>query len=308
MLLLDKAAGITSNRALQQVRHLYGAARAGHTGSLDPIATGLLPVCLGAATRVTTWLLDSTKGYRAHLRLGVVTDSGDLSGAVTARHEQRPSRAALEAALAGFRGSIEQVPPMYSALKHEGQRLYTLARRGIEVPRKARTVTVRRLELAAFEGDEVVLDIECSGGFYVRSLADDLGRALGCGAAVAALRRTRVGLLSLEQAVTLEHLQALPPAARERLLLPADAALAHLPGIRLAAPEAALLCHGRIVTLDTATQDTAAHNEGAANIVRLYSDAAGFIGIGTLQHGNRVAPRRLFPTGAAAAPAPSGTK
>jgi tRNA pseudouridine55 synthase len=194
ILLLDKPAGLTSNAALQAVKRLYRARKAGHTGSLDPLATGLLPICFGEATKISGFLLDADKHYRVQCRLGVRTNTGDAEGEVL---EQRPvegiTEAALRKVIEGFIGDIEQIPPMYSALKHKGERLYNLARQGVEVEREARTVTIHALELLDFGGDTAELRVHCSKGTYVRTLVEDIGALLGCGAHVSGLRRLGVG-------------------------------------------------------------------------------------------------------------------
>ncbi len=210
ILLLDKPSGITSNDALQQVKRLYFAKKAGHTGSLDPLASGVLPICMGEATKVSAFLLDADKRYQVRCQLGVRTATADAEGEVL---ETRPvgnySEQQLEAVLDGFRGSIEQVPPMYSALKHEGQRLYKLARQGVEVEREARTVEIYQLTLTGRGPDWIDIAVHCSKGTYVRTLAEDIGDRLGCGAHVSALRRTAVGPYSETGLVTLEQLRAL---------------------------------------------------------------------------------------------------
>ena len=194
ILLLDKPRGISSNEALQRVKRFFKAAKAGHTGSLDPLATGLLPVCLGGATKFSSFLLDADKHYRVRVRLGVTMTTADAEGeVVTEVSADGVSERDLQAALARFRGPIEQLPPMYSAVKHQGERLYKLARRGIEVERTPRSVTIHRIELRRFEPPEFEIDVHCSKGTYVRTLAADLGEALGCGGHVTDLRRTGVG-------------------------------------------------------------------------------------------------------------------
>ena len=203
VLILDKPRGMSSNAALQKVRWLLNAEKAGHTGSLDPLATGVLPLCFGEATKFSQYLLDADKGYETVMQLGVTTTTGDAEGEVV---EQRPvevGEAQLLEALEGFRGAISQIPPMYSALKRDGQPLYKLARAGEVVEREARSVTIARLELAAFEGDRPRLQVACSKGTYIRTLVEDIGQVLGCGAHVAELRRTQVGPFSLAQAVSM---------------------------------------------------------------------------------------------------------
>lgn len=210
ILLLDKPMGITSNAALQQVKRLFNACKAGHTGSLDPLATGVLPLCFGEATKFSQFLLDADKHYRARVRLGVTTDSGDADGKVL---ETKPvpeiTDEALEQALDNYRGEITQVPSMFSALKVDGQPLYKLARQGVEVEREARPVTIYELEVQDRSGDELTLDVRCSKGTYVRTLAEDIGRELGCGAHVAGLRRLAAGPFKIEETVSIQQLEEL---------------------------------------------------------------------------------------------------
>ena len=227
VLILDKPRGMSSNAALQKVRWLLNAEKAGHTGSLDPLATGVLPLCFGEATKFSQYLLDADKGYETLARLGVTTTTGDAEGEVLEERQVTVGREALEAVLPRFRGEIEQVPPMYSALKKDGQPLYKLARAGEVVEREARSVTIARLELLAFEAPCATLAVSCSKGTYIRTLVEDIGRELGCGAHVAALRRTQAGPFGLAQAVTLEELVQVHAEggneALDRFLLPVDA-------------------------------------------------------------------------------------
>ncbi len=228
VLLLDKPGGMTSNAALQTARRLLNAAKAGHTGTLDPMATGLLPLTFGEATKFSADLLNADKSYRATIKLGVTTTTGDGDGTVVATREVDVSDEKLQMTLSRFVGTIEQVPPMHSALKHDGQPLYKLARAGNEVERAPRQISVHRLALLERREDEVVVDVDCSKGTYVRVLAEDIGRALGCGAHLSALRRTRAGRLSVEDAVTLAALESLAPELRLAKLLPEDELLASL--------------------------------------------------------------------------------
>lgn len=287
-MVLDKAAGVGSNAALQAVRRLYEAEKAGHTGSLDPLATGVLPLCLGEATKVSGFLLDADKRYRARLRLGVRTATGDGDGEVIERREPPAlSRREVEKALERFRGEIEQVPPMHSAVKRGGVPLYRLARRGEVVERAPRRVTVRALALAALGRDELELDIACSKGTYVRVIADDLGRALGCGAHVAALRRTGAGPFTERDCVGAAALEAEKAAgglaAIDRRLLPMDRALEGLPEVRLTALGAERIRRGQPVVM---------RGLPAEGLVRLY-EGGRFAGVGGIDDDGRVAPRRL---------------
>lgn len=243
VLLLDKPLGLTSNDALQKVKRLYRAEKAGHTGTLDPLATGLLPLCFGAATKFAQVSLDADKAYRATLRLGQRTSTGDAEGELLQMRAVQVDRAAIDAAIARFTGAIEQMPPMHSALKHEGRALYDYARAGIEIERAQRRVTIHAIDIVEFAPDTLVIDVRCSKGTYIRTLAEDLGEALGCGAHLSALRRSASGALSLDQAVTLEQLSALSEAERDALLRPADSLLADWPQVHLPDDEA-----GRFLT------------------------------------------------------------
>lgn len=289
ILLLDKAAGETSNHALQRVKRLYHARKAGHTGSLDPLATGLLPVCFGNATKVSAFLLDADKRYWVRVRLGVTTTTGDAEGEVlSTRSADGVTEADVRRVLEGFRGRIEQVPPMYSAIKHQGERLYKLAREGIEVEREPRAVTIHSLELCACELPDLELEVHCSKGTYVRTLAEDIGEALGCGAHVTALRRTGVGPFDAAGMVdmeTLEEVAAVGRNALDGLLLPIDGALAGWPEVRLTADSSYYLKQGQAVIVPKAPTE---------GWVRLYDERSDFIGMGEILDDGRVAPRRLL--------------
>jgi tRNA pseudouridine55 synthase len=296
ILVLDKPMGISSNRALQRVKHLYNAAKAGHTGSLDPLATGVLPLCLGEATKFSQYLLDADKAYLSTFVLGTVTDTGDAEGQVL---EVRDASAITEsdvvAALKQFEGEIEQTPSMFSAIKQNGQPLYKLARQGLEVERKPRLIVIEELQLRAFRGGhrpEIDIFMECSKGTYVRSLAEDLGRALGCGAFVSALRRTRSGPFSIEDSVAIDTLQALMDSgelpAIDALLLPADAALGGLPLVSLSESGGFYMRQGQPVMVPNAPR---------GGIVRVALHSGEFLGVGEILDDGRVAPRRLIVTG-----------
>jgi len=249
VLLLDKPSGITSNAALQRARRLFGAAKAGHTGTLDPLASGLLPITFGEATKFSADLLDAAKEYEAHIALGTTTDTGDAAGRVIAVQTPDVSRAQLLDVLHRFVGAIEQVPPMYSALKRDGRPLYAYARAGQEVERAARAVTIHLLELLDLHGATAHVRVACSKGTYVRVLAEDIGRQLGCGAHLAALRRTRVGDLWRAQSTTLEALEAVPAADRNALLQPLGALVARLPRVDLDPLLAERFRHGQRLAL-----------------------------------------------------------
>lgn len=245
VLLLDKPLGMTSNAALQQARRLFNAAKAGHTGTLDPLATGLLPLCLGEATKFAGELLDADKAYDATIRLGVTTETADAEGAVIEVRPVNVTDAAIATVLASFVGDILQVPPMYSALKRDGKALYEYARQGIEIERKARRITIQSICLLGREGDMLSIAVDCSKGTYIRTLAEDIGKALGCGAHLAGLRRTRIGRHTLDGAVTLEQIESGNLIERDRLLAPVDTLLASLPCALLSESEAQQLNHGQ---------------------------------------------------------------
>ncbi|MCM2306944.1 MAG: tRNA pseudouridine(55) synthase TruB [Sulfuritalea sp.] len=251
VLLLDKSLGISSNHALQAARRLYRAAKAGHTGTLDPLATGLLPLCFGEATKFSGELLNADKRYVATVQLGVTTDTADAEGSVLQCRPVTSSLADVEAALAAFVGELDQVPPMYSALKRDGKPLYEYARAGIEVERAPRRVFIHELRLLAGQGDfangRFVFEVHCSKGTYVRTLAADIGDRLGCGAHLAALRRTGIGVLDVAQAYSLPMLEALTAEARDALLLPPDSLLASLTEAQLDVADATRLRHGQAV-------------------------------------------------------------
>jgi tRNA pseudouridine55 synthase len=285
VLLLNKPVGITSNAALQKAKWLLNAKKAGHTGTLDPFADGLLPLCFGEATKFSAFLLDADKHYRAVLQLGVTTTTGDPEGEILATREVHTSRADLEAVLPRFTGEIEQIPPMHSALKHQGRPLYEYARAGIEIERPPRRVTIRTLELVECDPPRVVLDVQCSAGTYIRTLAQDIGAALGCGAHLTALTRIAAGGFNLEQARTLADLDALDASQRPALLLPADCLVAHLPAVQLDAADAAALCQGRSV----------AHPTAHPGLTRVYAAPHAFLGLADADAGHLV-PRRLIAT------------
>ncbi|MCK9388373.1 MAG: tRNA pseudouridine(55) synthase TruB [Sulfuritalea sp.] len=251
VLLLDKALGLSSNHALQAARRLYNAEKAGHTGTLDPLATGLLPLCFGEATKFSGELLNADKRYVATVQLGVTTTTADAEGAVLERHPVEVTRPDLEAVLAGFVGEIDQVPPMYSALKRDGKPLYEYARAGIEVERAARRINIHEMRLldgeAGLADGRFVFEVRCSKGTYVRTLAADIGDRLGCGAHLAALRRTGIGALDIAQAHSMATLETLTADARDALLLPPDSLLTSLAEVRLNLADAARLRHGQAV-------------------------------------------------------------
>jgi tRNA pseudouridine55 synthase len=243
VLLLDKPLGLSSNDALPKAKRLLRAEKAGHTGTLDPLASGLLPLCFGAATKFSQTSLDADKRYSATLRLGCTTTTGDLEGTVLQERPVQVTRAAIDQACRSLTGPIDQRPPMHSALKHEGRALYEYARQGIDIERPTRRVVIHRLAVTAWHENTLVVDVSCSKGTYIRTLAEALGEVLGCGAHLSALRRTGSGGLELGSAVTLDELTALDEAGRDALLLPPDVLLADWTALRLAADEA-----GRFLT------------------------------------------------------------
>lgn len=293
VLLLNKPVGITSNAALQKAKWLLNAKKAGHTGTLDPFADGLLPLCFGEATKFSAYLLEADKHYRAVLKLGVTTTTGDPEGEILAAREVHTSRADIEAVLSRFTGEIEQIPPMHSALKHQGRPLYEYARAGIEIERPPRQVTIRALELVECDPPRVVLDVQCSAGTYIRTLAQDIGAALGCGAHLTALTRIAAGGFNLEQAHTLADLDALDASQRPALLLPADCLVNHLPVVQLDVADATALRQGRSV----------AHPMARPGLTRVYA-AQAFLGLAEAEEGHLV-PRRLVATQQAATTQPT---
>lgn len=282
VLLLDKPQGMTSNDALQKARRLFSAAKGGHTGTLDPMATGLLPLCFGEATKFSADLLDADKTYEAVLKLGVTTDSGDAEGRVVATAPVEVTWARVLEVLPRFSGDIQQVPPMHSALKRDGRPLYELARKGIEVEREPRAVSIHAIECLAFEGGSVTLRVSCSKGTYIRVLAADIGQALGCGAHLIALRRTRVGDLDLNGALTLTALDAIDEPDRVLHLSPVDTLLQSLYRVDLAEAEALRFSHGNPVPLPA----------GLAGKVRVYTEER-LIGVGEPGLGGLLWPKRL---------------
>lgn len=289
ILVLDKPLGLTSNAALQQVKNLFKAQKAGHTGSLDPLADGMLPICFGITTRLSAFLLDADKHYWVRIRLGETTATGDAEGDIL---QTRPTdgigEAEIAAVLPKFTGVISQLPPMYSALKHNGKRLYELAREGVEVEREPRDITIHDLQLGKVEANEFELQVHCSKGTYIRTLAEDIGEALGCGAYVAALRRTGVGpytqypMLSMQQ---LEETAEQGMQALDALLLPPDSALADWPAIRLNPDMSFYLKQGQPLVVPKAPTE---------GWVRLYQGDDEFLGVGEIMPDGKVAPRRLL--------------
>lgn len=289
ILLLDKPQGISSNQALQRVKRIYNANKAGHTGSLDPLATGMLPVCFGEATKISGYLLDANKRYSATCQLGVRTDSADADGKVI---ERKPveglNRSDIEAALKQFTGDIQQVPPMYSALKRDGVPLYKLARQGVEVEREARNVTIYSLKLDSYEGDRLELTVSCSKGTYIRTLVDDIGEFLGCGAHVTSLRRLQVDPFEESELHTIEQLNTLQDqgfTALDSILLPVKAGLANWPSVSISVEIESYLRQGQSVFLPKLREQ---------GLVRLDGQTGDLVGIGIVDEEGRLAPKRLM--------------
>ncbi|MDF5071521.1 tRNA pseudouridine(55) synthase TruB [Vibrio parahaemolyticus] len=295
VILLDKPTGISSNDALQKVKRIYFAEKAGHTGALDPLATGMLPICLGEATKFSQFLLDSDKRYRVIAKLGERTNTSDSDGEVVETRPVDVTLEKLEACIEKFRGESDQVPSMFSALKYQGKPLYEYARKGIEVPRESRKITVYEIVLHRFEGDEVEMEVHCSKGTYIRTIVDDLGEMLGCGAHVTMLRRTAVAKYPYEKMVTLEQLnELLEQAHREEiaprelldpLLMPMDTAVEDLPEVNLIPELADMVQHGQPV------QVLGAPELGPLRLTM--GEERLFIGVGEMNDDGKIAPKRL---------------
>ncbi|WP_027150748.1 tRNA pseudouridine(55) synthase TruB [Methylobacter tundripaludum] len=304
ILLLDKRLGVSSNKALQEVRRLFNANKAGHTGSLDPLATGLLPLCFGEATKVSALMLDDNKRYQVVIQLGVMTDTGDREGTVI---ETKPvpelSIDDIQACLEKFTGEIDQVPPMYSALKHNGKKLYELAREGKTVERKARRITLFELKLLtdsqalAEQPDQLTLDVFCSKGTYIRSLAEDIGHTLGCGGTVKELRRLEAGQFNIENARTIEQLTEMDQQSLFQCLINVDKPLEALPAVQLSDEQTICIKYGQ--SLDFLPFDQLSVNGASASperrqgTVRMYNDAV-FLGLGEMLMDGKLAPKKLF--------------
>ena len=291
VLLLNKPLGISSQQAVSRVRHLFNADKAGHTGTLDPAADGLLPVCLGEATKFSHLLLDANKTYLATVRLGVVTNTGDSEGVVLESKPPVTDRGLILRALEKFHGEIIQMPPMHSALKHNGVPLYEYARKGIDIERQPRNIRIYELQLLDIKEEFLRLRVHCSKGTYIRVLAADIGAALGCGASLSALTRTQTGALDLthEAACTLDALNALPEAERQAYLLPVDAMLSGLPALTVEAVEAERLLLGQKLGLKQA---------GITGFARIYGPNQRFLGLVEVGEGGRTVPHRMLAQGA----------
>ena len=284
VILLDKPLGYSSNQALQKVKWLYQAAKAGHTGTLDPLATGLLPICLGEATKFAQYVTDADKTYVATIKLGKTTTTGDAEGEVLTISPVNVSSKQFETACTKFVGEISQIPPMYSALKHEGKALYEYARNGVDIARQARSVFIKNIVINNFIVDTAQITVTCSKGTYIRTLAEDIGTALGCGAHLIGLRRTETAGYQLAQAVTIEQLEAMTTEARDALLLPVDSAIESLPRVVLNADAAYFLMRGQAVWQA---------GKIPKSELRLYDENSQFLGLGLLQDDGKIAPKRL---------------
>lgn len=290
ILLLDKPLHLTSNGALQRVKRLFGAKKAGHTGSLDPLATGMLPLCFGEATKVSQFLLDSDKHYQVEAKLGIKTTTGDAEGEVISTRpvvDITPQK--IEEVMSQFLGEIQQIPPMFSAIKHQGKPLYELARKGVEVERKARTVMIRSLQVTASSADTFSFDVHCSKGTYVRTLVEDMGEKLGCGAYVSGLRRSAVSPYEQHRMYTLPELEEMHAQygfdALMQCLLPIDTSVQNLPSVKLSSSATFYIRMGQPVMVPHLPAD---------GWVRIFSDDMQFMGIGEILDDGRVAPRRLI--------------
>ena len=284
VLLLDKPVGITSNAALQCVKRLLHAAKAGHVGTLDPLASGLLPVCLGEATKFSTGTFGADKNYDAEILLGVTTTTGDTEGEETARQSVGVTHDQVEMALRRFTGTVEQTPPMYSALKRDGKPLYAYARAGLTLVIPPRTITIHSITLRHYAAERLQISVRCSKGTYIRTLAEDIGRVLGCGATLAGLRRAAVGTFEVKSAVTLEELEALSAAQRLARLLPVDCLLSALPELLLEPVLVRRLINGQVGQVDT---------PGSSGCVRLYDLNRRFLGLGEVLPDGRLVSKRL---------------
>ncbi|MEC6899120.1 tRNA pseudouridine(55) synthase TruB [Photobacterium piscicola] len=297
VILVDKPTGISSNDTLQKVKRIFFAQKAGHTGALDPLATGMLPLCFGEATKFSQFLLDSDKRYRVVAKLGERTDTSDSDGEVVETRAVNVERDQLEACIDSFRGTTDQIPSMYSALKYQGRKLYEYAREGISIPRESRKITVYSVELLRFDNNEVEMELHVSKGTYIRTIVDDLGEMLGCGAHVTYLRRTGVSNFPYERMVTIEQLQAMldqaiadeiePGTVLDALLLPTDTAVQDLPEVNITAEAAVHVLHGNPVAAEVVPTE--------GTLVRItVGDTAEFIGVGTIDAKGMLAPKRVM--------------
>ncbi len=286
IILLDKRLGVSSNKALQEVKRLFNANKAGHTGSLDPLATGLLPLCFGEATKVSAMMLDDNKRYQVVVKLGVMTNTGDAEGEVIEKKTvPELTLAEIQRCLQPFVGEIDQVPPMFSALKHNGRKLYELAREGKTIERKSRRISIFELNLLDYTPETLTLDVSCSKGTYIRSLAEDVGHKLGCGGTVAALRRTQAGQFKIEDALSIEQLKEMDLAELMDSLVDVDKPLDDIPVLELAPKQAVLIRQGQKISTEGI--------EVALGMVRMYSEQV-FLGLGELLLDGKLVPKKIF--------------
>lgn len=292
ILILDKELGLSSNRALQDTRYLFKAKKAGHTGSLDPLASGVLPICFGEATKFSSYILNASKKYRAHCRLGKTSSTGDAEGEIIEQAEVTSDHDDIARVLRQFVGNISQIPPMYSALKHQGKKLYELARQGKQVERKARDIEIFAIELVSFDGATLVLDVHCSKGTYIRTLAEDIGQALGCGAYLTGLCRTGAAPFWQQSSYSMERLKQLAETGQaniDALLLPVSAALGEFPQLELTDSDSQYLQQGLKIPVKMGT---------APGLYRLFSLNACFIGLGEVTDNASLKAKRLMNTSA----------
>jgi tRNA pseudouridine55 synthase len=285
LLLLDKPVGYSSNHVLQKVKQLFRAEKAGHTGTLDPFATGLLLICLGEATKFSSYGLEGDKRYLATLKLGMTTTTGDIEGEIVSRRDVNATPVAIERVLQTLRGTISQIAPIYSALKVAGKPMYDYARKGLDVERKTREVEIKRLDCISFSGDELVIDVVCSKGTYIRTLGEDIGASLGCGAHLIALRRTGSSALTIDRAISLEQLESLTEEERDTKLLPNDALLNDIPSIML---------EGRMVTCLRRGQVQEVHPDWLPGIVTVYDSNRQFVGLAEITDAHQLLAKRLI--------------
>lgn len=285
VLLLDKPVGFSSNQALQRVKHLFTATKAGHTGNLDPFATGLLPVCFGEATKFSHTLLDADKVYRAVLKLGITTSTGDTEGEITSQKLVLVSSQEMSAAVMGFLGPIVQIPPMHSALKHQGKPLYEYARAGIDIERKPRDVSIHKISVEKFAGDEVEILVSCSKGTYIRVLAEDIGKKLGCGAHLIALQRLETGGFKFRDAFSLAQLESMTSVDRDQCLLAVDMLLQDLPSVELDADSVHYFRQGQAIWKSGIKH---------VGMLRVYAPQGIFLGVAENMEDGQIAPRRVL--------------
>ena len=284
VLLLDKPLGYSSNQALQKVKWLFQASKAGHTGTLDPLATGLLPICLGEATKFAQYVTDADKTYIANIKLGIKTTTGDAEGEMITTNPVNVSQQQFEKACKQFIGNISQIPPMHSALKHEGKALYKYAREGLEIERKARHVTIQDITVVSLHGSDAVVNVRCSKGTYIRTLAEDIGSTLGCDAHLTGLRRTETAGYNIQDALRIDQLETLSIEQRDQLLLPVDSAIDMLPKVDISADAAYYFRKGQAIWEPGQIPDGS---------LRIYEDGGAFIGLGMRMQDGKIGPKRL---------------